>query len=77
MREKHQELNRKCGELCNQIELMKNPYQRAKDAVIDRLNKFNDLVRNHLQEMMQMIYMNFTNLSMKQLFSFCKVIIET
>ncbi|XP_071913977.1 uncharacterized protein [Coffea arabica] len=45
MHERHQELKRKCGELYDQTERMQNPYSREpKDAVIDRLKKFNDLV---------------------------------
>ena len=53
MQERHQELKRKCGKLYDQTERMQNPYSREpKDAVIDRLKKFNDLVRNQLREMM-------------------------
>ncbi|XP_071925881.1 serine/threonine-protein phosphatase 7 long form homolog [Coffea arabica] len=53
MQERHQELKRKCGRLYDQTERMQNPYSREpKDAVIDRLKKFNDLVRNQLREMM-------------------------
>ena len=53
MREKHQELKRKCGELYDQVEHMSNPYTReSKDAVIDRLKRFNDFVRDHLRGMM-------------------------
>ena len=45
MREKHKELKTKCRELFDQIKRMKNPYFRdPKDATIDRLKKFNDVV---------------------------------
>ena len=44
MQEKHQELKRKCGELYDQVECMKNPYSKeSKNAVIDRLKNFNHL----------------------------------
>ena len=52
MREKHKELKTKCGELFDQIKRMKNPYFRdPKDSTIDRLKKFNDVVRNRLRKM--------------------------
>ena len=52
MREKHQELKRKCGELYDQTERMSHPYSReSKDAVIDRLKSTNEFVRNCLREM--------------------------
>ena len=45
MQERHQELKKKCGKLYDQVECMQNPYSRkSKDAVIDRLKNFNDLV---------------------------------
>ena len=53
IREKHRGLKRKCAELYDQAECMKNPYSReSKDAVIDRLKKFNDTVQCRLREMM-------------------------
>ena len=53
MQEKHQELKRKYGKLYDQVEQIQNPYSReSKDVVIDRLKKFNNLVRNQLREMM-------------------------
>ena len=53
MRGKHQELKRKCGELYDQVENMSNPYIReSKSAVIDRLKRFNDFVRDRLRGMM-------------------------
>ena len=53
MREKHQALKWKYGELYDQVEHMSNPYAReSKSAVIDRLKRFNDFVRDRLQGMM-------------------------
>ena len=49
VQEKYQELKKKYGKLYDQIKHMKNLYSREpKDVVIDRLKKFNDLIRNYL-----------------------------
>ena len=53
MRQRHQELKRKCGELYDEVKRMKDPHHReSKNVIIDRFRKCNDLMQERLKEMM-------------------------